>query len=167
MKKELIITMIVLSVLGITYALSFVFKSNLYVNLSNCEPLGIYTVTPCHHLKIGDMIMIETPKNARPYIYGRGWLPKGWPLLKTVGAVAGDNYRITNKSFYISSKYVGPIFSYDSQGKPLPRLRGQFTVEKGHILPVAPLLKSSFDGRYFGPVPLRSVIGKAKIIIKF
>lgn len=95
---------------------------------------------------------MTVPVKAQSYIYGRGWLPEGWGLLKTVGAIPDDTYCITGKELTVDGAFVGPVFESDSKGLPLPRLRGCRKVEVDHFLPVATHIKQSFDGRYFGTV---------------
>ena len=37
-------------------------------------------------LQIGEVVILKVPSRARTYVYGRGWLPEGWDLIKNVGA---------------------------------------------------------------------------------
>jgi conjugative transfer signal peptidase TraF len=139
-----------------------------YLNLSDSEPRGIYQLRPFDgHLIPGELIIMEVPVQARPYVYGRGWLPKDGLLLKNVGAVPGDQVMISIDGIMINQKYTGPVFTRDSQGKPLPEIRGSFRVPPGSFLPLATAVPNSFDGRYFGPVPQRLIVGKAKPVLIF
>lgn len=139
-----------------------------YLNLSDSEPWGIYRLTPFDgHLFIGELVIMEVPVPARPYVYGRGWLPEDGLLLKSIGAMPGDQVMIASDGIRINQQYFGPVFKQDSQGKPLPELRGSFRIQPGYFLPLATAIPNSFDGRYFGPVPLRMILGKAKPILIF
>jgi conjugative transfer signal peptidase TraF len=139
-----------------------------YLNLSDSEPWGIYQLTPFDgHLYTGELVIMEVPVQARPYVYGRGWLPKGGLLLKNIGAIPGDQVMISNNGIIINHKYTGPVFTKDSQGKPLPEIRGSFRIPPGSFLPLSTAVPNSFDGRYFGPVPLRLIVGKAKPVLIF
>jgi conjugative transfer signal peptidase TraF len=137
-----------------------------YLNVSKSEPIGIYRVIGPdaeaekwrrRQLKHDDYVIITPPPNARPYVYGRGWLLKNRLLLKNVYALPGDKVYITDRAIYINDKYIGPIKTKDSAGLPLPRLRGLITIPAHHFLPIANHAPNSFDGRYFGPVPNRLV----------
>ena len=133
-----------------------------YVNTSPSMPLSLYKLIPFDgHLKAGDIIIFDVPQSARPYIYGRGWLPKGWPLIKKIGAVPGDQIWITEDQIWINGKYIGPIFRTDTAGLPLPRLQGSFMIPEGYCLPISTYIANSFDGRYFGAIPFRLIRGKA------
>jgi type IV secretory pathway protease TraF len=37
----------------------------------------------------GEMVFLTIPEPYHQYVYGRKWLPAGWPLLKHVAAVPG------------------------------------------------------------------------------
>jgi conjugative transfer signal peptidase TraF len=138
-----------------------------YINLSPSVPLGIYKVIPHNKILKGDLVVFDPPQGARTYIYGRRWLPSGWPLIKYVGAGQGDTYAIQDGSFTINDKYVGPVFERDSQGKALPYAGGRFIVERNTFLPVSTHINNSFDGRYFGSVPLSAIKGNLKPIWTF
>jgi conjugative transfer signal peptidase TraF len=139
-----------------------------YLNLSPSMPEGIYKLIPYdEHLKVGDIVIFEVPKKARPYVYGREWLPKGWLLMKKVGALPGDKIFITKDAININDQYVGPVFKKDHEGKPLPKLRGVLNIPENNFLPIATYIQNSFDGRYFGPISSNLIRGKAELIIKF
>jgi type IV secretory pathway protease TraF len=74
---------------------------------------------------------------------------------------------IANDRMMINQEYIGPIFKRDSQGKPLPEIRGSFRIKPGCFLPLATAIPNSFDGRYFGSVPMRLIVGKAKLVLIF
>jgi conjugative transfer signal peptidase TraF len=160
---------VIIAICGLLAGLVLVVgKSPYYLNLSNSEPLGIYLLTPFRgDPKTGELVILDVPAQARPYIYGRGWLPEGGRLLKNIGAVPGDQVIISNDGIVINHQYIGPVFDQDSQGKPLPKLRGSFRIKPGYFLPIATAIPNSFDGRYFGPVPLRLIVGKAKPVLIF
>ncbi len=90
----------------------------------------------------------------------RRWLPAGVSLLKRVGAVAGDMVCV-DAVLQIRGELVGPILAEDAQGRPLPLARrGCFTIAPGFFFPVSRSTPLSFDGRYFGAVPVRDVIAE-------
>jgi len=157
-------TIAIMTVIAIMIALQFYpFPERYCVNLSSSVPRGLYrinTVFPTD-IKHGDLVIFDPPRAAYPFVYGRGWLPTGWPLLKYVGALSGDTYTITAGRLYIDGKNTGPVFSRDSEGKPLPFIKGTVKVKPMEFLPVSTHITHSFDGRYFGAVPLSSIKGKA------
>ena len=139
-----------------------------YLNFTISEPSGIYQKIPFNGiLKKGELVLFEAPKAAKPYLYGRKWLKPGTLLLKNVGALPGETYQINESVILINGQYIEPIYHYDHQGQPLPKLRGSFTIKPGYFLPLSTYAKKSFDGRYFGQVSIKKIIGKAKLIYQF
>lgn len=139
----------------------------LVVNTSPSMPSGVYWITRAAPMVRGSVVLFAPPDGVRDLIYGRGWLPNGMPLLKTVGGLAGDTYCVRDGRFVVASDDIGPVFLLDSQGLPLPQISGCRRVGAGEFLPVALRLDRSFDGRYMGAVPLRNVLGVGRALITF
>ncbi len=132
-----------------------------YLNLSPSVPLGVYRTAPPATLAVGDLVVFDPPQRVHRYIYGRRWLPEGWPLIKYVGALPGETYSVEKGSIYINGRYIGPVYDQDDEGNRLPRITGTHTVEPGRFLPLSTHIPRSFDGRYFGTVEMASIKGKA------
>jgi conjugative transfer signal peptidase TraF len=163
--KAIVIIAIFVLLAGVVLAVR---KAPYYLNLSDSEPWGIYQLTPFDgRLIAGELVFMEVPDQARPYVYGRGWLPEGALLLKNIGAVPGDKVIVDDHHIAVNGRYIGPISMQDHEGKPLPRLRGFLKIQSGLFLPISNRIPNSFDGRYFGPVPLRLILGKAKPVFIF
>jgi len=142
------------------------FPPMFYINTTNSEPQGIYKIVQSDSaldLKIGDYIIVEVPENMEPIVYGRGWAVPGTPLIKQVGAVAGDEYTIADAEFYINNRHIGTIAKIDRQGEPLPQLeQGSKIVSQGHLLAVSTHHNRSFDSRYMGEIEMSKV--KTKVV---
>ena len=148
--------------------LTGLFGKIFWLNLTSSEPVGLYRMEKLdREVRRGDMVIMTIPGRFRAYVYGRKWLPAGWPLLKHVGAVAGDLFCGQDASFSINGVPIGPVYPADSEGLPLPHIEGCRPVPAGHFLPVATGLKTSFDGRYMGPVSLSEIKGLASPILVF
>jgi len=166
--RPLSIMLVVFLLLATVEAVSFNTDRRYWLNLSRSEPVGLYVVTPLHgNLKRGETVLMRCPEGFEKYLYGRKWLPEGWPLFKTVGGIPGDTFCISDGGLTVKEKVIGPVYSTDSKGLPLPVLRGCRAVQENHFLPVATGLKSSFDGRYFGAVSVSLVIGTARPVLTF
>ena len=138
-----------------------------YFNLSPSVPIGLYRTIPFDgQLKKNDLLLINPPDQSRSLLYGRGWLPKGWVLFKNVGALPGDKVYISDAGIFINNQYKGPVILFDSQGKPLPKLRGNIHIKDGYFLPLATKIPNSFDVRYFGPVSVSLIKAKVKLIAR-
>jgi conjugative transfer signal peptidase TraF len=137
-----------------------------YINCTSSQPRGIYCkVLFQSNFKPGDLVLVQIPR----YISQRNsnWLRNDILLLKQIGAVAGDEIKITDQCIFINDQIVGPISDKDSLGRPLPKIRGNFTIKPGHFLPISTHIPNSFDGRYFGQIPLKSIKGKVIPIFLF
>lgn len=136
-------------------------QKHYYLNLSPSVPLGLYRVIASVSLNIGDLVIFDPPQGVHPYVYGRRWLPQGWPLIKHVRALPGETYSVEKGSIYINQRYIGPVYDQDNEGNRLPQITGTHTVKTGMFLPLSTHITRSFDGRYFGTVELVSIKGKA------
>lgn len=126
-----------------------------YYNTNASAPKGWYKITN-RPVERGQYVILPVPDNVDKLVAGRGWWKPGVPLLKIVGAIEGDTVTITDAGMYINNIYMGPVLTEDKQGLPLPKLRGTFQIQPGQFLPISNY-ERSFDGRYFGPVPVSSI----------
>ena len=161
-------TLLILLCLGFLQVLAGSFGKRYWLNFTQSEPVGLYRMERLDRdVKRGDMVVMSIPLQFRQYVYGRNWLPEGWPLLKHVGALAGDLFCARDALFTINGLPVGPVFPADRQGLTLPHLEGCGRVPEGYFIPVAVRIKNSFDGRYMGPVSLSEIRGVATPILVF
>lgn len=131
----------------------------LYLNTTLSEPIGLYLISK-DKVQKGDLVVFKVPPNAESIIYGRKLLKPSALLLKEYYALPGEHYTITDKYIYVNDCRVGKIYENDSKNMPLPRLRGTFTVKKGHFLALATYRETSLDSRYFGDIPQELIVAK-------
>lgn len=145
--------------------LSSFLRERYWLNVGSSEAIGLYRLEKFSgkHVR-GEMVIMRVPPAFEQYVYGRGWLPNGWPLLKHVAAVTGDTYCI-GAAISVNGKELGPVYRADADGFPLPYRPGCRRVPKEHFLPIAVRIKSSFDGRYMGPVHISFIEGVARPIL--
>ena len=134
-----------------------------YLNITSSLSQGLYMKIPSGEIKKGDYIVYEPSAEVKEIIKRNGWGEGEHDFLKTVGAVGGEKYKIDSKTlvFEIGGKYVGQVYETDNAGNKLPKMRGEFEVPQGYVLPVATSARS-FDGRYSGVIPESRI--KAKVI---
>ncbi|MBJ6749916.1 S26 family signal peptidase [Geomonas sp. Red421] len=144
------------------------YRGAFWINVTDSEPMGLYRLHPVQgEVQRGEMVIMEVPEEFRQYVYGRGWLPQGWPLLKHVGAVAGDSYCVEQGRFIVNGSVIGPVYASDQEGRLLPKVEGCREVPAGYFLPVATHIARSFDGRYMGAVKLSVIKGVARPVVTF
>lgn len=154
-------------VFGLCLMVAAVFFQSLsyffFLNITDSLPLGLYLRVPGSEFQRGDYIVYEPSEEVRQIVADYGWGDGNHVFLKQIGAVAGEHYAVHEETheFTIEGVCRGRVFDTDAQGHPLPRLRGEFIVPEGHVLPVATNPRS-FDGRYTGTIPIDSI--QAKVV---
>lgn len=133
-------------------------------NASASAPIGLYRVRPGISPRLGQFAVILPPPAISRYMDKRRYLPAGIPLLKQIAATAGARICRDGRIITIDGRPAAIAHARDRQGRALPRWHGCWTLGRGELflLNAAP---DSFDGRYFGPVPARSLIGAADPIL--
>lgn len=124
-------------------------------------PVGLYRVWPGSTLHVGDMAALRLPDRLALLLSQRGYLPFGVPLLKPVTALPGQTVCRTNGSITIDGKSIGEALTSDHRGRPLPVWQGCHRLGGDEIFVMNPAEPRSLDGRYFGPLPASTVIGRA------
>ncbi|GFO63621.1 S26 family signal peptidase [Geomonas paludis] len=158
----------ILLLLGVLQIIASRYHGVFWINLTDSEAIGLYRLHALDgEVQRGEMVIMAVPEEFRQYVYGRGWLPEGRPLLKHVGAVAGDSYCVENWRFSVNGKVIGPVYASDQEGRPLPRIEGCCRVPAGYFLPVATHIPRSFDGRYMGAIKLAAIQGVARPLVTF
>ena len=156
------------AVLCLAWGALHVLERELVFNFTVSAPRGMYLVRPFEggRLARGEYVRFDVPPAFRRYVYGRGWLTTGAPLLKPVGGIEGDTTCFTRGRMSINGVDAGVVATMDRQGLRLPVIGGCVTVGAGQFLPVSKL-PNSFDGRYMGPVPMSLVTGRAQLLWTF
>jgi conjugative transfer signal peptidase TraF len=145
------------------------FGPPLLINETASEPMGIYRLVrhaPRDYQR-GMYVIFAVPPELRNVVYGRGWLREGIPFLKELLGVPGDRVCISRDALSINERYIGPVFEHDSVGLSLPQHPGCFVVAQGEVFPASRHFAMSFDGRYFGAIPLKDLGGEARPVWTF
>ena len=128
-------------------------------NASASAPIGLYGVVPHAAITRGDLVLAVLPPAARTLAAERNYLPMGVPVAKHVAALAGDTVCSRGDIITIDGRTVAKRLSTDTHGRALPAWTGCQTLRRDQMF----LLNTppdSFDGRYFGPVERRAILGK-------
>ena len=141
----------------------------LLINETPSEPLGIYRLVPHapENYQRGMYVIFPVPENLKSLVYGRGWMRAHVPFLKELLGLPGDRVCIGSSGVVVNEHPIGPVFERDSQGLALPQYPGCFTVQDAHFFAASRHLARSFDGRYFGPLPLAILTGEARPVWTF
>jgi len=131
-------------------------------NATASTPVGLYRLQTAHELHVGDLIAIRLPVDIAGTLARGGYLPLGVPLLKPVAALAGQLVCRTGAAVTVDGKVLGDALARDHRGRPLPVWQGCRHVLPGQIFVMNPAVPTSLDGRYFGILPVDTVLGRAQ-----
>jgi len=130
-------------------------------NMTASVPTGLYAIRGKASLHVGERVAIDPPPEMRHLLATRGYLPTGVPLIKRIAAVSGQRVCRFGHGVTIDGNFAGAARARDRLGRPLPAWFGCRKLRSGELFVMNPAAPGSFDGRYFGPLKLDSVIGRA------
>ncbi len=130
-------------------------------NATASVPTGLYAIRGKASLHVGERVAIEPPPELRSLLAERLYLPTGVPLIKRIAAVRGQRVCRFGHGVTIDGDFAGVARARDRLGRPLPVWAGCRTLRVGELFVMNPAAPDSFDGRYFGPLRLDTVIGRA------
>jgi len=128
-------------------------------NASASVPTGLYRRIGGPFTR-GDLVLAWLPAGARQLAAERGYLPHNVPLVKRVAGLAGDMVCAEGAMVFINDKPVAIRLQTDKEGRSLPAWEGCNLLQPGEVFLLMGSVPDSFDGRYFGPVGRRQIIGR-------
>lgn len=162
MKRRTATIIVALSTIALTVLPSVVGMPRLLLwNSSASVPIGLYRVLAPRPLHVGDFAVVMPPDPLAAALAARGSLPSGVPLIKPIAAVGGQTICRQDLRITIDGAFVGTALAHDHRGGPLLVWAGCLTLGLSEVFLMNPAEPDSFDGRYFGPLPVSSVIGRA------
>jgi len=133
-------------------------------NVSASAPIGLYRIEPLHDPPLGALgalVAVTPPPALARWLAERGYLGERVPLLKHVAARPGQIVCRIDAVVSVDGRPVVVARQRDGRGRPLPVWQGCRTLRAGELLMLNPDHADSMDGRYFGPLPASSVLGRA------
>ena len=152
----------IIPVLALTVASVASLPKKLIYNASASAPVGLYWLDN-KHIERGDYVLVDVPDRVRPLVERRGYLPPDVPLLKRVVGVDGDRICRRGQEVFVNNRLAATANEYDGSGREMPDWHGCHILTERSVF----LLQDhpqSFDGRYFGPVERRLIIGRATLL---
>lgn len=149
------------SVMGFAAASFVPMSPRLVWNASASVPIGLYELAPPSDLKTGDLVAVMPERPLADFMVERGYIGRGVPLMKHIAALAGQTVCRTASTVTVDAVPFGDALDRDKRGRELPIWQGCRRIANGDIFVMNPDAPDSLDGRYFGPIAARTVIGKA------
>ena len=136
------------------------FPTKLTYNTSASAPVGFYRITAAITLKRGMYTLVLPPPGFRVMAAKRQYLPLNVPLIKRVVGLSGDMICRRGQTIFVNQKPVATALLKDQHGRNMPIWQGCFTLSEDQFFALMPPT-DSFDGRYFGPLNTKDIIGVA------
>ncbi len=134
----------------------------LVYNPSESVAVGFYWITPTGHARVGDLVLMQTPAKVAELADQRRYLPRHTPMLKYAAALSGSTVCAVGDTILIDGKPVARRQARDHLNRPMPWWTGCRTLGMDDLFVLNPKAPLSFDGRYFGVVSSRLILGRAK-----
>ena len=136
-------------------------------NASASVPIGLYRVLPEDHLGVADLVAVTPPEPIAKFLADRNYLPRGVPLLKHVLGLPGHTVCRIHLDILIDGIVMATARERDRYGRPLPDWQGCRRIAEDEVFLMNWQSADFLDGRYFGPLPAASIIGRAVPLYTF
>ncbi len=130
-------------------------------NASKSVPVGLYLLQPVNRFAVTELVAVRPPEPLATFLDLNGYLPIGVPMLKRVLALPRQTVCRKGLTISVDGIDIGEALSRDSRSRSLPAWQGCRVVGTDELFLMNWQSQASLDGRYFGPVPHSSVMGKA------
>ena len=150
-----------LAVVGIAAASAVDWPLRLIWNATASAPIGFYTVEPANALDVPELVAVMPPEPLAAFMVERGYIARGVPLLKRVLGLPGQRVCRAGRTITVDEIEMGEALERDSLGRDLPIWQGCRVIGDDQLFLMNWEVRDSLDGRYFGPIPAASVIGRA------
>lgn len=144
-------------------ALSAIIRANPIVvwNASASVPIGFYAVKPLDAASVSDLVILEPPSPLGDWLLEHGYLGADVPLIKHIAALPGQRICRTGVTVSIDGETVATAKERDRFDRPLPVWQSCRLLTDEQVFFLNPDTEASLDGRYFGPLPRDTIIGRA------
>jgi len=161
MNRAAYVLMTTVASVGVALAATVPTSLKLVWNVSASVPIGLYSLEPADHLEITDLVAVTPPPPLAAFLIGRGYLGEGTPLLKRLMGLPGQDVCRLGNAITVDGVPLGEALPRDHIGRDLPVWQGCQRIAPDHLFLMNPDVGDSLDGRYFGPIPATTVIGRA------
>lgn len=161
MSRRRILGVMLLAVIGIAVTSAADMPTKLLWNATASAPIGFYTIAPADRITVPELVAVQPPEPLAGFMVERGYVGRGVPLLKRVAGLPGQRVCRTGSTITVDGVEMGDALDRDRMGRDLPDWQGCLVIADGELFLMNWQVRDSLDGRYFGPIPASSVIGRA------
>jgi conjugative transfer signal peptidase TraF len=130
-------------------------------------PIGLYRVKPIDEVTVTNLVVAVPPEPLAAFLAKRGYLPIGIPLIKRILALPGQSVCRSGFTISVDGIEMGTALPRDRRGRVLPVWQSCRAIAQDEVFLMNWDEPASFDGRYFGPIPLSAIIGRAEPLWTF
>ncbi|TPI57468.1 S26 family signal peptidase [Mesorhizobium sp. B3-1-7] len=130
-------------------------------NASASAPIGLYAIRKMAVATAGALAVVEPPVTVARFAAKRGYLPRGVPMLKHIEGLPGQQVCRIGRVITVDGLAMGAALERDRKGRALPDWQGCRIIAADEIFVMNRKVQDSLDGRYFGPFPVGSIVGRA------
>lgn len=149
------------ALLGFVWAAIFPVSPRFIWNASASVPIGLYAIRPAGALYVTELVVVRPPAALASFLDQRRYLPKGVPMLKRILALPGQTVCRFDRTITVDGIAMGAALDRDRNGRALPTWHGCRVVGGDEVFLMNWQSEDSFDGRYFGPLPVSTIAGRA------
>ena len=153
-----------LGVLAITVSALVKPDMRLVYNPTESAPPGWYVVHPAAQLAVGEYVIAQLPRDIAAFAAKREYLPRHVPVLKRIAATAGQRVCVRDGTVLIDGAAIATTLTLDGKRRRLTPWSHCRKLETGELFLLNTSTPSSFDSRYFGPIDVSFVRGKANLL---
>jgi conjugative transfer signal peptidase TraF len=130
-------------------------------NASESVPIGLYRVRPSGKLTVTNLVVLQPPEPLATFLADGGYLPRGVPLIKRILALPAQTVCRNALAILVDGIEMGAARERDRRGRALPSWQGCRLLARGEVFIMNWHEPASLDGRYFGPIPVTAIVGRA------
>ena len=130
-------------------------------------PIGLYSVRPAGKLAVTNLVVAMPLEPLATFLAERDYLPIGVPLIKRILALPGRSVCRSELRISVDGIEMGAALELDRRGRALPVWQGCRVIAEGEVFLMNWEEPQSLDSRYFGPIPLSAILGRAEPVWTF
>lgn len=129
-------------------------------NTTTSAPVGFYRIDQPPP-QVGDLVVVRPPPELASWMAARRYLPRNVPLIKYIAALGGQHVCGREGRVLIDGQRAAVTLPKDRLGRRLHPFEGCRRLQADEVFLLNAEAPHSLDGRYFGPLPSASVVGRA------
>lgn len=131
-------------------------RVHLVYNPTDSVPRGWYqvgSISSAAALHVDSIVLARLPRDVAAFAGQRGYLPKGVPILKRVGAIAPQSVCVREQVVLIDGAVAATARTQDGARRPLQAWQHCRLLARGELFLLRDTNPAPFDSRYFAPSP--------------